>query len=273
MFFKFTGENKLDINKYLKLDRPLVIFDLETTGLILSMDRIIELGYLKIMNDGRITKDDLYFNPEMEISEESTAIHGLTNEQLADKPLFREKAQEIWELFNDCYYGGFNVIDFDLPLLKREFLRSGLDFSYSKNDVIDSKQIYHYMEPRTLSAAYKFYCGKEHKDAHNALADVEAAAEILAKQIKRYKEARNLDFLIGINRVDSDRWVDNERKFYWRNGQAHFSFSKYKDMPLSKIVETNPDFLEWILRSDFSDETKLIVRNALDGKLPEKIKN
>jgi DNA polymerase-3 subunit epsilon len=270
MFFKFSGEEKLDINKYLKLDRPLVIFDLETTGLILRMDRIIELGYIKTMKDGRILKDDIYFNPDMEISEESIAVHGITNEQIKDKPFFREKAREIWELFNNCYYGGFNVVDFDLPLLKREFLRSGLDFSYSKDDVIDSKQIYHYMEPRTLSAAYKFYCGKEHKGAHNALADVEAAAEVLAHQLIKYKEVRDLNFLRSINRVDSSKWVDNDRKFYWRNSQAHFSFSKYKDTPLLKVVEMDPDFLNWILRSDFSEETKIIIRNALDGKLPEK---
>ena len=270
MFFKFSGEDKLDISKYLKLDRPLIIFDLETTGLILSMDRIIELAFIKIMNDGRIVKDDFCFNPDMEISEESIAIHGITNEKVKDMPLFREKAQAIWELFNNCYYGGFNVADFDLPLLKREFLRAGLDFSHSKDDIIDSKQIYHYMEPRTLSAAYKFYCGKEHKDAHNALADVEATAEILVHQLIRYKEVRDLNFLKSLNQVDSNKWVDNERKFYWRNGQAHFSFSKYKDRPLSEIVKVDTGFLTWILSADFSDETKMIVKNALDGKLPEK---
>lgn len=268
MFFNLGG--KYDFHKILKLDRPLIIFDIETTGLILSMDRIIELAYIKIDKENRIAKDNLFFNPEMEISEEAMAVHGITNEQVKDKPLFREKAREIWDIFQNCYYSGFNVIDFDLPLLKREFLRSGLDFDYSKDDIIDAKTIFHYMEPRTLSAAYKFYCGKEHKDAHSALADVEVTAEILYKQIVKYKEARDLNFLKSINRVDSSRWVDNERKFYWRSGQAHFAFSKYKDTPLHKIVETDRDFLEWILRSDFSEETKMIVKNALDGKLPQK---
>jgi DNA polymerase-3 subunit epsilon len=270
MFFKFSGENKLDINSYLKLDRPLIIFDLETTGLILSMNKIIELVYIKIMNDGRIVKEDLFFNPEMEISEESIAVHGITNEKVKDYPLFREKARELWELFNNCYYGGFNVVDFDLPMLKRAFLRAGLDFSYSKDDIIDSKQIYHYMEPRNLSAAYKFYCGKEHKDAHCAMADVEATAEILVHQLIKYKEVRDLNFLKSLNQVDTNKWVDNERKFYWRNGQAHFSFSKFKDRSLSDVLKTDSSFLTWILSANFSEETKNIVRNALDGKLPEK---
>jgi DNA polymerase III subunit epsilon len=155
-------------------------------------------------------------------------------------------------------------------MLKREFLRVGLDFTYSKDDIIDSKQIYHYMEPRTLSAAYRFYCGKEHTDAHNALADVEATAEVLFKQLVKYKEARDLNFWQSLNKADYSKWVDNDRKFYWRNGQAHFAFSKFKDISLATVVKTDPDFLKWILSADFSEETKLIVEQALDGKLPEK---
>jgi DNA polymerase III subunit epsilon len=270
MFSLLSQDNKYNISQYLKLDRPLVIFDTETTGLIMSMDRIIELGYIKIDNDGRITKDDLYLNPEMAISEESMAVHGITDEQVKDKPTFRDKAKDLWEIFRDCYYGGFNVIDFDLPILKREFLRAGIDFTYTKDDIIDSKQIFHYMEPRTLSAAYKFYCGKEHTDAHNALADVEASAEVLVKQLEKYKEARDLNFLRDLNKVDSSKWVDNDRKFYWRSGQAYFAFSKHKDEPLSKVAEFDRDFLKWILSADFSEETKLIIEQALDGKFPEK---
>jgi len=264
------NDNYKKITEFLKLDKPLVIFDLETTGLSLNMDRVIELAYLKIEPNGRIMKDDIFLNPETKISDESTAIHGLTNEQLADKPFFRDKAGELWEIFGDCYYGGFNAVNFDLPMLKREFLRVGRDFSYTSDDVIDSKQIYHFMEPRTLSAAYKFYCGKKHADAHNALADVEATAEVLLQQLEKYEEARSLDFIRKMNKADSERWVDNDRKFYWRDGEAYFAFSKHKDEPLARVAETDPGFLQWILSADFSEETKNIVSRALEGEFPKK---
>ena len=264
-----TGNYK-KIMKLLGLDRPLVIFDLETTGLSINMDRIIELAYLKIMPNGRIMKDDIFLNPEAKISDESAAIHGITGEQLADKPFFREKAGELWEIFSGSYYGGFNAFGFDLPMLKREFLRAGRDFSYSGDDVIDSKQIFHYMEPRTLSAAYKFYCGKEHVDAHSALADVEATAAVLTRQLEKYEEVRDLEFIRKMSRADSERWVDNDRKFYWRDGEAYFAFSKFKDMPLSRVAETDRGFLQWILTADFSEETKNIVSKALEGEFPKK---
>ena len=254
----------------IELDKPLIIFDLETTGLALSMDKIIQIAYIKIMLNGRVIKGNIFLDPEIEISEESIAIHGITNEQLKDKPTFKEKAQELWELFNDCCYSGYNVIDFDLPMLKREFIRVGRDFSYARDDIIDSKQIYHYMEPRTLSAAYKYYCQKDHDDAHNAMADAEAATEILVKQLEKYKAVRDWNFIREINQISGERWVDNDRKFYWRNGEAYFAFSKYKDVSLAKMAETDPGFLRWILSANFSDETKTIVKEALEGNFPKK---
>ncbi len=259
------------IAKLIKLDKPLVIFDTETTGLFFSHDRIIELAYLKIMPKGQIFKADIFLNPEMPISAEATAVHGITDEQVEDKPTFRDKAQEIWEIFLGSDYGGFNVINFDLPILKREFLRVGMDFDFNQSKIIDSKTIYHYMEPRTLSAAYQFYCGKEHEDAHSAMADVKAVTEILAKQLEKYDEIRDWEFLYKIHRAAGDRFVDNEKKFYWRNGEAYFAFSaKYRDVPLALVAEKDPDFLRWIISADFSDETKNIVRKALDGEMPKK---
>ncbi len=258
------------IVELIKLDKPLIIFDLETTGLALSMDKIIQMAYIKIMLNGRVVKGSIFLNPEIEVSEEATVIHGITNEQLNDQPTFKDKAQELWDLFNGCYYSGYNVIGFDLPMLKREFVRVGRDFSYSLDDIIDSKQIYHYMEPRTLSAAYKYYCRKEHVGAHDAMVDVEAAAEVLARQLEKYKEARDWDFIHNINKVDEERWVDNDRKFYWRNGEAYFAFSKHKDISLAKVAETDSGFLRWILSANFSDETKTIVEKALEGNFPQK---
>ncbi|MDA3840544.1 MAG: 3'-5' exonuclease [Patescibacteria group bacterium] len=266
-----------DASKYkpifdqLKLDKPIIIFDLETTGLIMTMDRIIEIAYIKIFPNGKVVKEDIYLNPEMKISEESMAVHGITDEQVADKPTFKDKAQEFWDIFANSYYGGFNVIGFDLPLLKREFVRVGMDFEYTNDDIVDSKTIFHEMEKRTLSAAYNFYCGKEHVDAHNALADVEVSAEVLIGQIEQYKDILDWEFINKIhNNSNSDRFVDNDRKFYWRDGEAYFSFSKFKDTPLKKVAETETGFLNWIIGADFSEETKDIVKKALSGEFPKK---
>ena len=258
------------INKILQLDKPLIIFDLETTGLSLSMDKIIEIAYVKIFPDGRMKEDDIFLNPEMKISDESVAVHGIRNEDLEGKKIFRDVAQELWDVFSDCYYGGYNIINFDLPILRREFLRVGYDFDYHNSRLLDSKLIYNYMEPRTLSAAYKYYCDKEHYDAHSALSDVKVTAEIFSRQLDKYEEIRDWEFLNKIHKSSNERFVDNDRKFYWRDGQAHFSFSKYRDMSLAKVAQIDPSFLRWISEADFSEETKNIVKKALAGIFPVK---
>lgn len=254
----------------IKLDKPLVIFDLETTGLSISLDKIIEIAYVKIFPDGRMVEGDIFLNPEIKISEESIAIHGIANEDVAGKPTFKQIAQTFWGVFENSYYGGFNIINFDLPILRREFLRVGLDFNYDNGQIIDSKIIYNYMEPRTLSAAYKHYCGKDHYDAHSAIADVRATREILESQLETFEEVRDWGFINKIHKANSDRFVDNDRKFYWRDGEAYFSFSKFRDVSLGKVAQTDPGFLQWMLTADFSDETKNIVKQALAGKLPKK---
>jgi DNA polymerase III subunit epsilon len=258
------------IVKMLNLDRPIVIFDVEATGLSIGYDRIVEIAYIKINPKGRTTKNVMLINPEIGIPLEATEIHSISDETVKDSPTFREKSQELWETFNDCFYGGFNVLYYDLPILKREFIRVGMDFNYSVTDVIDSKVIYHYMEPRTLSAAYKYYCGKELIDAHSALADVEATGEVLMKQLNRYEELKDINVINKIHRLPDDKFVDLERRFYWRNGEAFFAFSKYRDTPLSEVARTNPDFLTWILSADFPEETKIIVKKALEGEFPKK---
>lgn len=259
------------ITDLILLDKPLVIFDLETTGLSVNLDRIIEIAYLKIMPDGRISKGDLLLNPEMNIPAEAFAVHGISDDKVKDQPTFKAEAGELYEIFNDCYYSGFNVLSYDLPMLKSEFLRSGREFDYANAKIIDAKVIYHYMEQRTLAAAYKFYCKKEHIKAHNALADVEVTAKILIKQLEKYSETRDWDFIYKIHHSADDRFVDTDRKFYWRHGQAYFAFSKHKDRSLADIAEKDPGFLEWIISADFSEETKNIVRNALNGELPKKV--
>ena len=263
-------EKNNKITKLIKLDKPLVIFDLESTGLSISLDRIVEIAYLKIMPAGAVFRGDIFLNPEMDIPKEATEIHGITDERVKAEPTFREKAQALWEIFSGCYYGGFNVMSFDLPMLRREFLRVGMDFDYAQSKIIDSKTIFHFMEPRTLAAAYKFYCDQEHEEAHSALGDVEAAAEILQSQLEKYNEIRDWDFIHKIHHLSDDRFVDTERKFFWRSGEAYLAFSKYKGRSLKEVVEKDQGFLEWIMSADFSDETKEIVRKALNGELPKK---
>lgn len=253
------------INKLLKLDKPLVVFDLETTGLGISGAKIIELAYIKIWSDNRIKKERLMFNPEIPISAESTSIHGITSENVKDTPSFQEKAQEIWEEFNDCYYSGFNIMNFDLMILRREFARVGMDFDYKASQIIDSKTIYQYMVPRTLSAAYEYYCHKTVKQ-HSALSGAETVAEILIKQLEKYKEARDWEFIGRIHKVTREQYVDNDKKFFWRRGKAYFAFSKYRNRALDEIAEEDPEFLKWILSADFSEETKSIVKKAVKEK-------
>jgi DNA polymerase-3 subunit epsilon len=232
--------NYKKIAKYLNLDKPLIIFDLETTGINISSDKIIELGLIKIMPDGMIRKREYLFNPEIKIDPESTAIHGIKNQHVQDQPKFRDKAQELFEFFNGCYYSGFNIVNFDLPILRREFIRTGIDFEYTDKDIIDTRHIYSYMVPRTLSAAYNYYCSKDYGGNHNAMHDTEVALEILVKQLEKYKEVRDWVFINRIHSTTNDNFMDSNRKFYWHNGEAYFAFSKYQDKPLKEIVKKRP---------------------------------
>jgi len=246
----------------LGLKRPLVIFDLETTGLSVVNDKIVELAYIKHWPDGRIEQADLLFNPGRPIPAAVTEIHGITDAQVKDAPLFAIKAIELAEVFKDSYYSGFNIVRFDLPLLRQEFSQVGQEFRFKPEDIIDAKLVYHYMEKRDLSAAYRFYCDKEHKDAHNALADVSVTGEIIAEQIKRY----GYDEIRKIHDEECRDYVDLEGRFYRENGEIYFNFSKFKDRTLKSVSETDPTFLRWILQADFSEDSKNVVRNFLNNK-------
>jgi DNA polymerase-3 subunit epsilon len=252
--------------KLLKLDKPLVIFDVTTTGTSISSDKIIHLAFIKIWPDGRVKKEEMMIDPEFKMPAESIAIHGIRNRDLKEKPNFRELAQRIWEEFNDCYYGGFNIENFDLPILRREFLRVGMDLDYDEDRIIDSKAIFHHMAPRTISFAYKYYVGKEIREDYDAANHAELVTEVLIKQLEKYKEARNLDFLKMIRESYEDIRSGTTRKFYWVNGEAYFAFSKYKNLSVSSVVKKDRKFLEWILESDFRDDTKSIIRQALEPK-------
>jgi len=251
-------ENNLAV--ILGLKRPLVIFDLETTGLSVVNDKIVELAYIKHWGDGRIEQADLLFNPGRPIPQEASLVHKITDDMVKDKPLFAVKALELFEVFKDCYYSGFNVVRFDLPLLRQEFSNAGQQFTFKPEDILDAKLVYHYMEPRDLSAAYRFYCQKEHTEAHNALADVSATGEIIAEQVKRY----GYDEIRKIHEETCRDYVDLEGRFYRENGEIYFAFSKFKDRTLASVQQTDPTFLRWILQADFSEDSKNVVRNFLN---------
>jgi len=243
----------------LNLDRPVIVFDLETTGLSVVHDRIVQMAYQKYCPDGTMTAETLIFNPQRPIPESASAVHGFTDEDVKDKPPFLEKAPELLQIFKDCYYSGFNIARYDLPLLKQEFNRSGLNFIFRPEDIIDGQLIYHVMEPRNLSAAYKFYCNKIHEEAHDAQGDVEATAEIIAEQIERYGKDE-------IKRIHEENVRDNldlEGRFYREANDIYFAFSKFKGRTLQSVLETDPTFLRWILQADFPEDSKEVVRDFL----------
>lgn len=263
MFIKGNVYKK--IYKLLNLDKPLIIFDLETTGRNISSDKILTLAYVKIMHDGMgVKKGEYWFDPEIPIDQEATAIHGIKNEDVIGRPIFREKAQEVYDLFNGSYYSGFNVMNFDLPLLRREFLRVGMDFDYDLKHIIDSKEIYKHMAPRTLSSAYEYYCWKEHKGTGGAMKDAEVAGEILLRQLEKYKEVRDWQFINSIHQVE-EAFVNNEnnRKFYWQHGETYFAFTKYRGKAVSQVAKDDPEFLQWMMKADFSPETKRVIEKYL----------
>jgi DNA polymerase-3 subunit epsilon len=240
----------------LNLKRPLVIFDLETTGISISTDRIIEMATIKIDVDGKEEVRTQRFNPTMPIPAEVSAIHGIYDEDVADKPTFAEKAKEYAEYFKGCDFGGFNSNKFDFPMLVEEMLRANVEFETEGRKFVDVQRIFHQMEQRTLSAAYKFYCDKTLENAHSAEADTIATYEVLKAQIERYKEIGNdMESLHKIsgqsNLVDlAGRIVLNDK------GQEVFNFGKHKGKMVSYVFKNEPGYYQWMMDSDFSLDTK-----------------
>lgn len=212
----------------LNLRRPLVFFDLETTGINITKDRIVELSYIKVLPDGSDVRKTIRVNPGMHIPEQATAVHHITDEDVKDKPLFKEIAKTLAKDFEGCDFAGFNSNRFDIPLLMEEFLRAGVDFDISKRKFIDIQTIFHKMEQRTLTAAYKFYCDKDLDNAHSANADTEATYEVLQAQLDRYPNLENdVDFLSKFS--SQNRNVDLAGRIILNDNNVEvFNFGKYK---------------------------------------------
>jgi DNA polymerase-3 subunit epsilon len=255
----------------LKLKRPLAIVDLETTGLIAGHDRVIEIAVLKIHPNGKRTRYCSRVNPEMRIPPEASKIHGIRDRDVKSKPTFEKIVPKLTRLLQSCDLAGFNIVRFDLPILREEFRRVGKEFPWDSRKIIDACRIFHINEPRDLTAAYRYYCDSEHTAAHSALEDARICWEVLRGQLSRYSHLpRSVESLDRYCNPIDDRYVDASGKFEWRFGEAVFLFGKNKGLSLRRVAEESPDDLEWMLRGDFSLEVKKIVRNALRGKQPRR---
>ncbi len=255
----------------LELTRPLAFFDIESTGIVPQRDRIVEIAVLKLRPDGSSQSNVRRLNPGIPIPPGATAIHGITDADVADCPQFADIADKLASYLADCDLGGYNVTGFDIPLLEAEFKRAGVDFSFAGRKVVDVYNIFCKLYPRTLSAVYKFFCGKELEGAHGASADTDATLEVLLAQLERHPElptdvAGLADFS---DQTDPDA-IDRTRRFKWSGGEATVNFSKYAGRTLREVSENDPGFLRWIVRSDFPDDVKEIASNALIGKFPER---
>ena len=243
----------------LVLQRPICFFDLETTGINVAKDRIVEIAILKVFPNGNKESKTWLVNPEMKIPKEVIAVHGITDEKVANEPTFKQLANEIYTLIKDSDLGGFNSDRFDIPLLAEEMLRADIDFDMKNRRSVDVQTIFHKMEKRTLGAAYKFYCDKELIDAHAAAADTLATYEVLLAQIEKYADLENdvaalSDFSTRKKSLDFAGFISEDK-----NGEPIFSFGKHKFKKVASVLESEPGYYSWIMQADFPLYTKKVL--------------
>lgn len=252
----------------LNLKNPLVFFDLETTGINVSKDRIVELAFLKVMPNGETEKMVKKINPTITIPEESAMIHGIRDEDVANEPTFKEIAKPLVKFLEGCDLGGFNIVRFDVPMLVEEFLRVGVDFEVSQRKLIDAQKIFFLMEQRTLTAAYKFYCGKKLEGAHGAEADNDATYEVFKAQIERYKgqdvtdaSGRELgkieNDMNAIHQLVASNMVDLAGRIVLNDKNVEvFNFGKHKGKSVGEVFKREPGYYDWMMQGDFPLDTK-----------------
>lgn len=241
----------------LNLTKPIIFFDLETTGINITHDRIVELCYLKIHPNGNEESKSMRINPEMHIPEESSKIHGIYDKDVANCPTFKDIAKDLALTFERCDLAGFNSNHFDIPMLVEEMLRAEINIDISKCRMIDVQNIFHKMEKRTLIAAYKYYCGKELENAHSAYADTRATYEVLQAQLDKYPETlkNDMTFLSEFSKMNNN--VDLAgRMIYDEKGIEIFNFGKYKGIPVKDVLQKDSGYYSWILQGDFPRNTK-----------------
>ena len=255
----------------LELKKPICFFDLETTGVNVAKDRIVEIAILKVFPNGNKESYTWKVNPEIPIPAESSAIHGITDEMVADEPTFTQLAPKVYSLIKDSDLGGFNSNRFDIPLLAEELLRAEVDFDMKRALSVDVQTIFHKMEKRTLEAAYKFYCGKELLNAHSAAADTEATYEVLKAQLSRYDDLQNdisflADFSSHKDHVDFAGFIS-----YNEERQEVFSFGKYKGRLVEDILNSDSGYFGWLQNADFPLYTKKVLTRLRLQKLNTKL--
>ena len=245
----------------LNLKTPIIFFDLETTGVNITHDKIVEISYIKVYPNGAEEEKTIRVNPGRHIPEEATAVHHITDEDVKDAPLFKEIAKNLSKVFEGCDIAGFNSNRFDIPLLSEEFLNAGITIDLSKRKFVDVQTIFHKMEQRTLVAAYKFYCDKDLNDAHSASADTRATYEVLKAQLDRYSELRNdVDYLSDFSSQKKN--VDLMGRIVYNDKQEEtFNFGKYKGQTVVDVLRKDPGYYAWMMQGDFAQDTKRVLTN------------
>ena len=271
----------------LNITRPLIVFDLETTGLDLVRDRIIQISYIKVLPGGKEQRENLLINPCKPIPQEVTELTGISNDDVKDAPSFKDVAQQLSEKMKDCDFAGYNSNHFDIPMLAEEFLRAGIDFDFSKCRLIDAQTIFHKMERRNLAAAYKFYCGRKMEEdftAHRADEDTEATYRVLMGELDKYAPGvqeepdrvleNDMDFLAEFSRQNDN--VDFAGRIVWRpllgadgkplldkDGKERrfeaFNFGKYKGRAVDEVLRVDPGYYSWMMSGDFTFNTKQVL--------------
>ncbi len=251
----------------LQLIRPIAFIDLETTGVNLSTDRIVEIAIIKILPDGSRQVKRKLINPQMPIPAVVTAIHGITDEMVKDAPTFKQAGNELKMFIENCDMGGYNSNRFDIPMLMEEFLRAGMEVDLSTRRMIDVQHIFYTMEPRTLTAAYKYYCEKELVAAHSAEADVNATIDVFLSQLDRYPHLGNsVDSILGS--IGEEKIVDYARRFLFNEkGVEVFNFGKHKSRPVVDVLKAEPQYYDWMMRGDFPLHTKQKLTEILNRTL------
>ncbi|MBC7553460.1 MAG: 3'-5' exonuclease [Taibaiella sp.] len=247
----------------LLLKRPIVFFDLETTGTDNVKDRIVELAFVKLMPDGTREKYIRRINPGVPIPPESTVFHGIKDEDVASAPYFKNIAHELYEWMKGCDMGGYNSSKFDLPLLAEEFLRAGVNVDFTERHMVDVQQIFFKMEARTLAAAYQFYCKKELENAHSAEADILATIDVLDAQLDKY-EGIAVDVPGLHNFTHNDEYVDYARRMVMKDGHPVFNFGKHKGRKVEDIFNAEPQYYDWMMQADFALHTKQKISEILN---------
>jgi DNA polymerase-3 subunit epsilon len=265
-----TGDPIPALPERLRLDKPLVVFDLEATGLNKRTDRIVAIALVRYEPIGTTEQVSYLLNPGIPIPEDAVRIHGITDADVRDAPTFAEMAETIAGHFAGADLAGYNVLGYDIQMLTEEFARVQRPFSLDGRRILDAQRIFFRKEPRDLSAALRYYCGEDHANSHDALGDVLATIRVLAGQFRMYPDLpADLADLNDYCDPRDPSWADRAGRLKWAKGEIVFNFGKFQGQTLRDAVANDPNFITWLLRSDFPDDTKQIVRDAVNGTFPE----